>query len=72
MAERHPVSNTMKKWAKAVIAGLPNTGWRLNTAWFALNNLADNYVDIQNGRDSMDKMLRQIFFGNQNNNTYEA
>ncbi len=45
---------------------------RFRQVRIALNSLADNYVDIQNGRDSMDKMLRQIFFGNQNNNTYEA
>ena len=37
----------------------------------ALNNLVDNYLVIQTGQDSMDKMLRQLFFGNQNNNSQD-
>ncbi len=45
---------------------------RFRQVRIALNNLVDNYVVIQNGPDSMDKMLRQIFFGNQNDNNYEA
>ncbi len=56
----------------SLVETLATLSERFRQVRIALNNLADNYVDIQNGRDSLDKMLRQIFFGNQNNNTYEA
>ena len=56
----------------SLVETLATLAERFRQVRIALNNLADNYVDIHNGRDSLDKMLRQIFFGNQNNNTYEA
>lgn len=40
---------------------------RFSHARIALNKLADNYIVIQDGRNSLDKMLRQIFFGGKPN-----
>lgn len=45
---------------------------RFRNVRIALNTLADNYVALQEGAGSLDKTLRQIFFGNQRPDSFEA
>lgn len=45
---------------------------RFRTVRIALNQLADNYVVLDTRAPRLDKMLRQIFFGNSGSQRFEA
>jgi hypothetical protein len=51
---------------------MANLSMRFRHVRVALNNLADKYFNLDHRSDRLDKMLRQIFFGNHNSNNFEA